>query len=77
MRAGRQILAARRHVLEGRRRILGGLSRERARADRRMRTDEHALAALGAEVGVPHRDFQRDVALFVLRGAERIGAVDG
>ena len=75
--AGGEFLALRRHVLEGRRCVGSGFGTEGARADRGVRADEHALAALGAEVGLPHRNFQRDVALFVLRGAERIGAVGG
>ena len=46
------------------------------RANRRVRTDQHALAALDAEVGFPHRNFLRDVALLPLRRADRISAVD-
>ena len=54
--ARRVILAARRHVLERRRGVLGQFSREGLGADRRMRADEDALAALRAQVGFEHRD---------------------
>ena len=41
-----------------------------------MGADEAAVAALDAEVGVPHGDHVRDVALLVGGRAARIGAVD-
>jgi hypothetical protein len=40
-------------------------------------TDEHALAALDAEVRFPDGNLLGDVALLPLRGADWIGAVDG
>ena len=42
-----------------------------------MGADQHALAALDAELLIPDRDLERDVALFPLRGAGGEGAVDG
>ncbi len=47
------------------------------RADHRVRTHERAVAALDAEVGLPHRHELRDVALLPLRRSARIGAVHG
>ena len=41
-----------------------------------MRAHHHALAALDAEVFVPHRDFESDVALLPHRGAGRECPVD-
>src|SRR5262249_44168434 len=41
-----------------------------------MRTDHNALAALDTKAFIPHRDFQRDIALFPLSGCRREGAVD-
>ena len=40
-----------------------------------MRTDDRALAALDAEVGLPYRDFGRDVALLETGRAGREGAI--
>ena len=40
-----------------------------------MRADKDALAALDAQVGLPDRDFQGDVALLPLGGAGGEGAV--
>ena len=40
-----------------------------------MRADEHALAALDAQVRFPDRHLQRDVALLPLRGSQRVGAI--
>ncbi len=42
-----------------------------------MRADEHALAALDAERLVPLGNFQGDVALLPLRGADGIGSIAG
>ncbi len=46
-------------------------------ADHPMRADEAAIAALDADVRLPHRHEGGDVALFPLRGAGGIGAVHG
>src|SRR5581483_2724403 len=45
------------------------------RANRRVRTDQHALSTFDAEVGFPHRDFLSDVALLPLRRRDRVSAV--
>ena len=45
------------------------------RADGRVRADRHALQALDAGLLVPHRNFQREIALFVLRRGGRERAV--
>ena len=41
-----------------------------------MRTDQNALTALNAQIGLPYRNFQRDVALLPLCGGHGICAVD-
>ncbi len=41
-----------------------------------VRANHDALAALDAQLFVPHRNFQRDVALLPLRGSRGEGAVD-
>ena len=46
-------------------------------ADDGMGTDQHTLATLDADIGVPNGHFQPDIALFPLGGAGGIGAVDG
>ncbi len=46
-------------------------------ANDRVRTDEDALAALDTDVLVPHRDLERDVALFPPRRIGGISPVDG
>ena len=42
-----------------------------------MRANHDALAALDAQLLVPHRNFQRDVALLPLRGSGGEGAING
>ncbi len=46
-------------------------------ADDGVRADQHALAALDAEVLVPFGNFEGDVALLPLRGAGGVGSIDG
>ena len=44
-------------------------------ADHRVRANHGALAALDADLGIPHRNLQRDVALLPLGGSGGEGAV--
>ena len=46
-------------------------------ADDRVRADIGAFAALNADLGIPDRDLQRDVAFFPYGGAGWISAVIG
>ena len=66
---------ARVHALECRRRAVQFRRLINLRADRRVRADRHALQALDADLLVPDRDLQREIALFVLRRAGRKRAV--
>ncbi len=45
-------------------------------ADRGVRADERALVALDADLRVPHRNLESEVALLPLRRSHRPGAVD-
>src|SRR5215813_13862213 len=40
-----------------------------------MRTNHDALAALDTQVGLPDRNFPRDIALLPLRGRRRISSI--
>ncbi|MBV6467451.1 MAG: hypothetical protein PGMFKBFP_02812 [Anaerolineales bacterium] len=73
----RKFLEFRRHVFERFRRVGREFFVVDLLADDRVRADEHALAALDAQVGFPDRDFERQVALLPLGGAGREGAVHG
>src|SRR5205807_4156334 len=66
-----------RHRFETFRRVCEIALLDNLRANRRMRTDQNALAALDAEIGLPNRNFLCDVALLPLCGAHGICAVDG
>ncbi len=57
--------------LEGGRRLVAQLGAVDLGADHGMRADHDALAALDAEILVPHRNELRDVALLPLRRARR------
>ena len=46
-------------------------------ADHGVRANHGALAALDADLRIPHGNFERDVALFPLGGAGGEGAIDG
>ena len=50
-------------VLEGGRRVLGQIGRKHLGADGGVRADERALAAIDAQLFIPHRDFLRQIAL--------------
>ena len=62
--------------LESRRLLLQQLRVDDLSADGGVRAHQRAFVALDAEVRVPHRDLQRDVALLPLRSAGREGSVD-
>ena len=62
-------------LLERGGRILGRGSGERLAANHPMGADERALATMGAELLIPHRDFQADISLFDFRGTGGISAI--
>jgi hypothetical protein len=45
-------------------------------SDHGVRADHRALAALNADVGIPHGKFEREISFFPFGGAGREGAVD-
>ena len=78
----REVLALVLVALEQRRLERRRRARQRAlvvdlRANRRVRADERALVALDADLRVPDRNLERDVALLPFRGRHRPRAVDG
>ncbi len=71
------ILPAGRNGFEGGRRAGEGRFVVDLGADHAVGADQHALAALDAELLVPLGNFEGDVALLPLRGADGEGAIDG
>ena len=71
----REVLGLVVHRLEGRRGALEGRRVVDLGADGGVRADQRALVALDAELLVPHRDLDGDVALLPLGGGGRPGAV--
>ena len=63
--------------LESRRRALQFFGVVNLDADDRVRTNHGALSALDADLRIPGRDFERQVALLPFRGSGGEGAVDG
>ncbi|MEJ2292741.1 MAG: hypothetical protein P8Y05_13660, partial [Deinococcales bacterium] len=65
------------HRQEAFRRALESGGLDHLGADHGMRTDQHALAAFDADLGIPRGDLLRQIALLEAGGGARVGAVRG